>query len=429
MENETDAQLGVRLQQLEAELHDQEALVQAYLNAARSVLGADSFEQVARQIFDAAIGLIGATSGYVALLSEKGDENEVLFLEAGGRPCTVDPSLPMPIRGLREIAYRTQGVAYENDFMHSEWVKMMPGGHVRLDNVLFAPLNVGGRTVGIMGMANKPTDFTPRDAHLAAMFGDLAAIALQRAYDQQMLHVLTRNLQRSNEDLQQFAYVASHDLFEPLRSISGFLALLEKRYQASLDEIGREFIHFAVEGAARMRKMVEGLLTFSRLETQEKTFNPVDMNAIVRSVLDDLHAQISERQACVHVDSLPRVAVDSSQLRQLWQNLISNAIRYNQSRPPRLEIGCDEKEQEWEFRIADNGIGFDSELYQDKIFQMFKRIDPDSQAAGCGIGLALCRKIVERHGGRIWATSEPGNGSCFYFTLPRPAEAARGKRS
>ena len=418
MENESVEQLRTKLQQLEGALHDQEALTQAYLNAARSVLGADKFETVARQIFDTAIGLIGATSGYVALLSEDGDENEILFLEAGGRPCTVDPNLPMPIRGLREVAYRTQQVAYENDFMNSAWVNMMPDGHVRLDNVMFAPLNVGGSTVGIMGMANKPTEFTRRDAHMADLFGKLAAIALQRAYDQEQLNDLTQNLHRSNESLQQFAYAASHDLYEPLRSISGFLNLLEKRYQSSLDETGLEFIHFAVDGATRMRKMVEGLLSLSRLETQQKKFKPVDMNKILDAVLRDIQTLTAERRAIVNYAHLPVVDADADQLRQVWQNLISNAIRYNDSSPPQVEIDCSATDQEWIFCVTDNGIGFDSNLVQDRIFQMFKRVDTKSTTSGCGIGLALCKKIIERHAGRIWASSTPGQGSSFYFTLP-----------
>jgi transcriptional regulator with GAF, ATPase, and Fis domain len=155
-----------------------EAKLNAVIRGARAILEKKTFTDAARAIFDCCREITGAVSGYVALLSENGEENEVLFLEAGGMPCTVDPELPMPIRGLRAVAYETHRAAYDNDFMNSEWVKFMPGGHVVLQNVMFAPLNLDGKTVGIMGLANKPTHFTDEDAEIAAVFGELAAIAL-----------------------------------------------------------------------------------------------------------------------------------------------------------------------------------------------------------------------------------------------------------
>ena len=155
--------------------------VRGLLKGARAVLEQTDFETTARKLFDICSQLIGSTSGYIALLAENGDENEVLFLESGGRPCTVDPDLPMPIRGLREIAYRNNSAVYENDFMNSEWVEFMPQGHVRLDNVLFAPLSIGGKAVGVVGLANKKNGFNENDAKMASGFGELAAIALQNA--------------------------------------------------------------------------------------------------------------------------------------------------------------------------------------------------------------------------------------------------------
>ena len=155
-----------------------EAKLDAVIRGARAILEKQSFTDAARAIFDRCREMTGAVSGYVALLSQDGQENEVLFLEAGGMPCTVDPELPMPIRGLRAIAYETHKAAYDNNFMNSEWVKYMPGGHVVLKNVMFSPLNIEGKTVGIMGLANKPSDFTDADAEIATAFGELAAIAL-----------------------------------------------------------------------------------------------------------------------------------------------------------------------------------------------------------------------------------------------------------
>jgi DNA-binding response OmpR family regulator len=169
------------LQNLLNESRIRENEIRGLLRGARAVLAATDFKTTARHVFDICSEIIGATSGYIALLSEAGDENEVLFLEAGGLPCTVDPELPMPIRGLRETAYRTNSTVYNNDFMNSDWVKYMPEGHVWLGNVLFAPLVIEGKTVGIMGLANKSTDFTENDARIAGGFGELAAIALQNS--------------------------------------------------------------------------------------------------------------------------------------------------------------------------------------------------------------------------------------------------------
>nr|NJM00943.1 GAF domain-containing protein [Desulfobacula sp.] len=176
--------------------------IRGFLKGARAVLAAADFKTTARQVFDICSEIIGATSGYIALLSEAGDENEVLFLEAGNLPCTVDPELPMPIRGLRETAYRTSSTVYDNDFMNSDWVKFMPEGHVWLGNVMFAPLVIEGKTVGIMGLANKSTDFTENDARIAGGFGELAAIALQNS----------RNL-----DLRDMAEKRNADLIRELR--------------------------------------------------------------------------------------------------------------------------------------------------------------------------------------------------------------------
>jgi GAF domain-containing protein len=175
--------------------------LQAVINGARSILEQQSFTGAARAIFDYCRDLIGAHSGYVALLSEDGQENEVLFLEAGGLPCTVNPELPMPIRGLRAIAYQRQAAVYENDFMNSRWIAFMPPGHVALRNVLFAPLTMDSRTVGLIGLANKPSDFTDEDAEMAAVFGELAAIALQNSRSIELLNERTDSLERALADV------------------------------------------------------------------------------------------------------------------------------------------------------------------------------------------------------------------------------------
>lgn len=178
-------------------MYSAEQRLQAVIGAARAVLGGVSFEESARAIFDYCREMTGATSGYVALLSEDGHENEVLFLEAGGVPCTVDPELPMPIRGLRAEAYEQHAAVYDNDFMNSEWFEYLPQGHMAMRNVLFAPLNIAGSTVGLIGLANKPTDFTDDDAEIAAVFGELAAVALVNSRYIDLLHRKNASLQEA----------------------------------------------------------------------------------------------------------------------------------------------------------------------------------------------------------------------------------------
>ena len=224
-------------------------------------------------------------------------------------------------------------------------------------------------------------------------------------------------LEASNERLEQFAYAASHDLQEPLRMVSTYLQLIERRYAAELDEDGREFLEFAVDGADRMREMIDALLEYSRVETSGDPFRPVDLEAIVADVLDDLTVQIEETNASITVEALPSVHGDASQLRQVFQNLLSNAIEYSGDEPPQIHIDAERRGRKWQISVRDNGIGIDAEN-QARIFEIFQRLHSRDEHAGTGIGLALCQRIVERHNGRIRVDSEPGDGATFSFTLP-----------
>ena len=224
-------------------------------------------------------------------------------------------------------------------------------------------------------------------------------------------------LEESNERLEQFAYAASHDLQEPLRMVSSYLQLIENRYADELDDDGREFIEFAVDGADRMREMIEGLLEYSRVETRGDPLKPLDLDAVLDDVLSDLRIQIEEANAEVTADTLPRVEGDASQLRQVLQNLLSNAITYSGDAPPRVHVGAERRGDEWVVSVSDEGIGIDPED-QGSVFEVFQRLHSREKHEGTGIGLALCERIVERHGGEIWVESEPGEGSTFSFTLP-----------
>jgi light-regulated signal transduction histidine kinase (bacteriophytochrome) len=228
-------------------------------------------------------------------------------------------------------------------------------------------------------------------------------------------------LSSSNAELQSFAYVAAHDLQEPLRTVASYVDLLKRRYGDKLDERAASYIEGALAGARRMQNLVDDLLSLSRVETQAHPFEKVDTNAVVAAALENLQFAIDEAQAQVTASSLPDVRGDTSQLRQLFQNLIGNAIKFRAGRVPEIAISALKKGYLWQFAVKDNGIGIAAE-YHEKVFQVFQRLHGQSEYPGTGIGLAICRKIVERHGGRIWVESEPGQGTTFFFTLPELIE-------
>jgi PAS domain S-box-containing protein len=224
-------------------------------------------------------------------------------------------------------------------------------------------------------------------------------------------------LQRSNKELELFASIASHDLQEPLRSVSGFAQLLKKRYTDKLDQNADEFISYIVDGAYRMQQLIRDLLDYSRVTTRGNTFTPVDCNNAVKVALDNLRTSIIESGAVVRCGLLPVVRADSGQIVRLFQNLIGNAIKYRGDREPAIHVSAKREGDRWVFSVADNGIGIDAQYYA-RIFQIFQRLHKKDEYPGTGIGLAVCKRIIDRHGGRIWVESELGRRSTFYFTIP-----------
>lgn len=230
-------------------------------------------------------------------------------------------------------------------------------------------------------------------------------------------------LKRSNSDLQQFAYVASHDLQEPLRMVTSYLQLLSRRYQGNLDADADEFIQYAVDGATRMQELIQDLLSYSRVNTHGKNFEPVDGEQILRCALDNLQVAGAESGAQITSDPLPTLLADKPQIISLFQNLIGNAIKYRGENAPIIHVSAELQHSQWVFSVCDNGIGFDTQ-FAERIFILFQRLHTRAEYPGTGIGLALCQRIVERHGGRIWVKSQPGKGTTFFFTLP-VAESVR----
>jgi len=227
----------------------------------------------------------------------------------------------------------------------------------------------------------------------------------------------TAELARSNAELERFAYIASHDLQEPLRMVASYTQLLARRYRGKLDADADEFIGYAVSGANRMQQLIRDLLEYSRVGTRGGAFAPVACNELVAQVLRDLAAAIEEAGATIEVGDLPTVTADRSQLRQLFQNLVENALKYRSAAPPLVRIAAQREDDLWHFAVSDNGIGLAPE-YAERIFVIFQRLHTQAEYPGTGIGLAICQRIVERHGGRIWVESALGAGATFHFTLP-----------
>ena len=278
---------------------------------------------------------------------------------------------------------------------------------------LGTPVSVGEEVYGTFCFYDteaRSGDFSDWEVTLVELLGNWVSTELERQRRQ-------RELETSNERLEQFAYAASHDLQEPLRMVSSYLRLIEQRYADELDEDGEEFIDYAVDGADRMRNMIEGLLEYSRVDTRGDPFDPVELDEVLADVCEDLQVRIAESDAEITAGELPRVRGDRGQLRQLFQNLLDNAIEYSGEGPPRIDVSVERDGAGYVFSVRDEGIGIpgsDSE----RVFEVFQRLHSQDEHAGTGVGLALCKRIVERHGGDIRVDSEPGEGTTFSFTLP-----------
>jgi light-regulated signal transduction histidine kinase (bacteriophytochrome)/CBS domain-containing protein len=301
--------------------------------------------------------------------------------------------------------------------------------------------------LSIAHQCSSPRQWSDFEVELLQQIANQIGIALAQAHMLEREVRQCEELARSNTELQQFAYVASHDLQEPLRMVASYLQLLERRYKNRLDAKADEFIAYAVDGANRMKVLIEALLSYSRVSTRGQPFELVDCNEIVASAIANLKVAIAETKANVRYESLPQIMADAAQLTQLFQNLIANAIKFCNDRSPQIQIGArlygsasiaDKKREkgdlalaenapsmnqpaiEWLFWVSDNGIGIEKE-YRDRIFAIFQRLHGRGKYPGTGIGLSICKRIVERHGGRIWVESELGAGSTFYFTVREEA--------
>jgi PAS domain S-box-containing protein len=301
-------------------------------------------------------------------------------------------------------AHRAQLERHE-PFRDFEMERQNPAGGTRWISVSGEPiLDVDGRFTGYRGVGSDITARKQAEAELKRAHDDLAKKA--------------EELQRSNAELEQFAYVASHDLQEPLRMVSSYTQLLTRRYNDKLQGDAQEFMHYIVDGAARMKQLIEDLLAYSRVGTKGKEFKPVSLEAPLKKAIGNLRAAIEESSAAVTWDPLPTVDADETQLAQLFQNLMGNALKFRGASVPRIHVAAADRDGEWQLTVADNGIGIEPQYFE-RIFMLFQRLHTMGEYPGTGIGLAICKKVVERHGGRIWVSSAPGEGSQFHFTLPK----------
>jgi signal transduction histidine kinase/DNA-binding XRE family transcriptional regulator len=258
-------------------------------------------------------------------------------------------------------------------------------------------------------------------AELEELGHALNTMSAQLAAARAELEQTNADLTRSNRDLEQFAYIASHDLQEPLRAVAGFTTLLQQRYQDKLDEKADSYIGFVVDGVSRMQALIHGLLEYSRVNTRGGVPEPVRADQALKEAVANLQTAIERSGATVTATPLPMVRADLAQLTHLFQNLIENGIKFRSDRPPEIEVSARHQDGTWLFWVRDNGIGLDPQ-YADRIFMIFQRLHTRDKYPGTGIGLAICKRIIERHGGKIWVESQPGRGATFYFTLPEKGE-------
>ncbi len=411
----------------------------------RTGLTTEDEEDIARACLSVAERISGARFGFLGMVNEKGLLDTKSLSEPGWAECMMPETQAVRMINDMELTSFWGRVIKEgkpqlvNDPASDPDTTGTPVGHPPIRSFLGVPLRWEDRAVGVIALANKEGGFEEEDVQdldaLGAAFMEALGryraeveLRLRREVLEELvtertaeLHEAMAELERSNAELQQFAYVASHDLQEPLRMISSYVQLLADRYRGRLDDDADEFIGYAVDGAERMQTLISDLLALSRVGTGGEEMKPTDVNVALGRARANLAFPIEESGAVITSDTLPSVMADETNLSQLFQNLIGNSIKFRGSEPPRVHVSANLEGGEWVFSVKDSGIGFDPR-HSERIFDIFQRLNPRGTYKGTGIGLAISRKIVEQHGGRIWAESEPGEGATFYFTMPAEGE-------
>lgn len=321
------------------------------------------------------------------------------------------PSLFTKIKDLELIKQNNIEESFSQDFFIVQ---------NKIKSLLASPIHSHGELKAVLILWHQEviTDWDSVEENSLNLISNIIVNALDNYSLNRALEARNQELKRSNEELEQFAHVASHDLQEPLRTIASFSDLLVAEYQDVLDQEGREYLEFIFSASSQMKLLIQDLLSLSRVQQKPCLFTLVNVNELVQNVLDLLSVKVREKGAVIICDSLPIVAGDQIQLLQLWQNLLNNALKFGDKSSLLIKITVESREDHWLFSVSDNGIGIAPE-YQEKIFVIFQRLNSRHEYDGTGIGLTLCRKILTRHGGKIWVQSELGEGSTFFFTIPK----------
>jgi signal transduction histidine kinase len=415
--NQMAAALRTSHDDLQLRVAERTRELSALYSALTPLAVSESASQLLERVIERLVSATGADAGAIRLIDRE-QNLQISVAQVGFSLEHYSATRPANEGSADRMVFETREPIISDDIATDDRIRKKKQLEFGYHSCAFLPLIINDEVRGIIHLAAKTRGYFTEEQReylttiariMGVVAGNSELLQSSLRYAEQLAH--------SNADLEQFAYVASHDLQEPLRMITGYTQLLAKRYEGKLDKDADEFIGYAIDGAKRMSDMIKDLLAYSRLGTQSKKFEPTDCEVVFQETVVTMQVAIQESGAKVTHGPLPTVSGDGIQLGRLFQNLIGNAIKYRNGQAPEVHVACERRDKGWLFSVIDNGIGIDPQ-HAERIFVLFQRLHTSERYQGTGIGLASCKKIVERHGGAIWVKSEPGKGSTFYFTLP-----------